>query len=63
MGSVVYPFSEEECKKGIAELKNGKAAGIDGVLVGQLNNLVPESHKWLHAMLNKCFTDNVIPKK
>ena len=63
MGSVVYPFTEEEYKKGIVSLKNGKAAGIDDLLVGQLKNLGPESHKWLHAMLTKCSTYNVIPKK
>ena len=28
MGAMVYPFSEEEYKKGIAALENGKAAGI-----------------------------------
>ena len=33
------PLFEEENRKGIAALKNGKAAGIDDVLVKQLNNL------------------------
>ena len=33
MGSVVYPFSEEEYKKWLAALNNVKAAGIDDVLV------------------------------
>ena len=61
MGSVVYPFSGEEYKKGIAAMKNGKAADIDDVLIEQLKNLGPESHKWLHEMLNQCFTENVIP--
>ena len=31
--SMVYPFSEEEYRRGIATLKNNKAAGIDDVLV------------------------------
>ena len=31
--TLVYTFFEEEYRKGIAPLKNGKAAGIDNVLV------------------------------
>ena len=34
---MVYPFSEEDYRRGIATLKNNKAAGIDDVLVEQLN--------------------------
>ena len=37
--TLVYPFSEEECRKGIAATNTRKAAGIDNVLVKQLNNL------------------------
>ena len=59
--SMVYPFSEEEYRRGFATLKNNKAAGIDNVLVEQLNNLGPNTHKWLLAMLNNCFTQNKIP--
>ena len=58
--SMVYPFSEEEYIRGIATLKNNKAAGIDDVLVVQLTNLGPHTHKWLLAMLNNCFTQNKI---
>ena len=36
--SMIYPFSEEECRRGINTLKNNKATGIDDVLVEQLNN-------------------------
>ena len=60
--TLVYPFTEEEYRKGIAALKNGKAAGIDDVLVEQLKNLGPISHKWLLDLLNNCFTENKIPK-
>ena len=42
-------------------MKNNKAAGIDDVLVEQLNNLGPKTHKWLLAMLNNYFTQNKIP--
>ena len=59
--SMVYPFSEEEYRRGIATLKNNKVAGIDDVLVEQLKNLGPNTHKWLLAMLNNCFTQNKIP--
>ena len=52
----VYSFSEEEDRKGIAALKNGKATGIDDVLVKQLNNLGPTLHNRLLDMLNDCFT-------
>ena len=60
--SLVFPFTEEECKNGIATLKNKKATGIDDVLVGQLKNLGPRAHRWLLSMLNVCFTENRIPK-
>ena len=45
--SMVHPFSEEEHRRGIATLKNNKAAGIDDVLVEQLKNLGPKTHKWM----------------
>ena len=60
--SLVYPFTEEEYRKGIATLKNNKAAGIDDVLIEQLKHLGPKAHRWLHSMLNMCFTENKIPK-
>ena len=60
--SLVSAFSEEEYRKGIAALKNNKAAGIDDILVEQLKNLGPKAHKWLHTMLNICFIENKIPK-
>ena len=59
--SMVYPFSEEEYRRGIATLKNNKAAGIDDVLVEQLKNIGPKTHKWLLAMLYNYFTQNKIP--
>ena len=39
---MVYPFSEVEYRKGVAILKNNKAAGRDDVLMEQLNNLGPK---------------------
>ena len=59
--SMVSQFSEDESRKGVATLKNNKAAGRDDVLVEQLKNLGPNAHKWLRAMLNNCFIDNKIP--
>ena len=59
--SMIYPFSDEEYRRGITTLKNNKAAGIDDVLVEQLKDLGPKTHKWLLAMLNNCFTQNKIP--
>ena len=59
--SMVSPFSEDEYRKGVATLKNNKAAGRDDVLVEQLKNLGPNAHNWLRAMLNNCFIDNKIP--
>ena len=60
--TIAHPFSEEEYKKGIAALKNNKAAGRDDVLVEQLKHLGQNANKWLHTMLNVCFTGNQIPK-
>ena len=59
--SIIYPFSEEEYRKGVVILKNNKASGIYDVLVEQLKNLGPKSHRWLLTMLNKCFMVNKIP--
>ena len=59
--SMVYPFSEEEYRNGVAILKNNKASGRDEILVEQLKNLGPKSHRWLLPMLNKCFMENKIP--
>ena len=39
--TLVYPFSKEEYRKGIAALNNGKAAGLDNVLVEPLKNCGP----------------------
>ena len=39
--SLVFPFTEEKYKRGIATLKNKKAAIIDDVLVEQLKNPGP----------------------
>ena len=41
--SLGYPFTEEEYKKGIATLKNKKAAVIDDVLVEQLKKSQEDS--------------------
>ena len=41
--SMVYPLRKEEYRKGVAILKNNKAAGRDDVWVVQLKNLVPKS--------------------
>ena len=59
--SMVYPFSEEEYRKGVAIQKNNKASGRDDVLVEQLQNLGPKAHRWLLTMINKCFMENKIP--
>ena len=60
--SLVYPFTDEEYRIGIATLKNNKEAGIDDILVEQLKHLGPRAHRWLHSMLNTCFNENKIHK-
>ena len=42
--TLVYPFTEEDYRKGIAALKNGKSVGIYDVLVKQLTNLGSTLH-------------------
>ena len=56
--TMAHPFIEEEYIKGIAALKNNKAAGIYDVLVEKLKHLGLKDNKWLHTMLNVCFTGN-----
>ena len=60
--TMAHPFSEEEYTNGIAALKNNTSAGRDDVLVEQLKHLGRKANKWLHTMLNVCFTGNKIPK-
>ena len=60
--SLVYPFTEEDYRIGIATLNNNKAAGIDDVLVELLKHLGAKTHMWLHSMINMCFTEKKIPK-
>ena len=45
--SLVSAFSGEEYRKGIAALKNNKAAGTVDILVEQLKNLGPKAHNAL----------------
>ena len=58
--SLVSALSEEEYRKGIAALKNNKAAGIGDILVEQLKNLGPKAHKWLHTMLNSLHSSMIV---
>ena len=53
--------AKSEYNKGVAALKNNKAAGRDDILVEQLKHLAPKAHKWLLTMLNICFMENKIP--
>ena len=57
---MVYLFSEDEYRRGIAALKNNKASGINDVLVDQLMNIAPKTDNSC-AMVNNCFTRNRIP--
>ena len=60
--SLVYQFTEVEYRKEIATLKNNKAADIEDVLVEQLKHIGPRAHRWLHSMVNMCFTEKKILK-
>ena len=53
--SLEFAFIEEEYKKGIATLKNKKAAGIDDVLVEQLNNCITTTHKYIIIYISRFF--------
>ena len=48
--SKVYPFSEGEYNKGVAALKNNKAAGRDDILVERLKHLGPKAHNAQHIL-------------
>ena len=59
--TLVYPFSEEEYMKGIVAPKNRKYAGIDDVLVKQLNNLGPtkQGTKIVGTVNVQCHTETI----
>ena len=50
--SMVYPFSEEEYRRGIAALNNNNVPGIDDVLAEQLNNCSPKTQNSRVAACN-----------
>ena len=56
--SPVYPFTDEEYRKGIATLKNNKATGIDDVLVEQLKHpgpvVVVRLSVWFISVWSSC---------
>ena len=58
---MVNLFCEKEYRKEVAILKNKKASDRDYLLVEQLKNFCPKSHRWQLTMLNKCFMGNKIP--
>ena len=60
--TIAHPFSDEEYNKGIAALKNNKAAGRDDVLVEQLKHLGQKANTWLHTMLNVYFIEKRSPR-
>ena len=45
---MVYPFSEEECRRGVALLKNNEAEGRDDILVEQMKNVSCSAQMTVH---------------
>ena len=46
----------------IKAMKSNKAAGLDDILCEQIKHLGPVALQWLLDMLNKCMSDNTMPK-
>ena len=59
--SMVSPFSKDEYRKGVATLKNNKAADRDDVLVEQLKNLGPNAHI-LNTKMKVATRNNLLKK-
>ena len=52
------PFQQRRVQE---RSSNNKASGRYDLLVEQLKNFGPKTHRWLLTMLNKCFMENKIP--
>lgn len=55
-------FTDEEVLNELKAVKNGKAAGTDGVLPEFLKNLGPRSIKWIATLATNIVNSNNIPK-
>ena len=58
-----YTLSAKRVREGSGITKDNKAAGRDDILVEQLKNIGPKPHRWLLAVLNKCFMEIKIPQQ
>ena len=56
------PFSMNDLCGAIKAMKSNKAAGLDDILCEQIKHLGPVALQWLLDMLNKCMSDNTMPK-
>ena len=56
------PFSIDELKSGINNLKNGKAIGLDNVFTHQLKHFGPKALNWLLHLFNIGLASMKIPK-
>jgi hypothetical protein len=55
-------FTAEEVYNALKSVKNGKAAGVDGILPEFLKNLVPRSIYWIAKLASKIADTNVLPR-
>ena len=57
------PFSEDEVKRSISNLKNNKAAGVDGVLNEYLKNIPDNCITFFCKLFNLVLDTGIIPEK
>ncbi|CAH1258394.1 Hypp2004 [Branchiostoma lanceolatum] len=56
------PFSMDDLRNAIKDMKNNKAAGLDDILCEQIKHFGPLALQWLLDMLNQSLSTNRIPK-
>ena len=56
------PFTVAELNSGIAEMQNGKAAGIDDMCTEQIKHFGNKMVQWLLELMNSCLATGVLPK-
>ena len=56
-------ISEEEVKKAVNEMKEGKAPGLDGCPTECIKNGGASMIKWVVRLFNLCFVSGVVPKE
>ena len=58
----IDPFTLKELEVAISHLKNGKAAGLDGITTELIKHFGERTRSWILDLMNNCVASSSIPK-